>query len=96
QALLALKAAKKVELEKGFSYLKLKGDQPFFPTANRTLGGNILFVRHFYPALFAKLRKTRWAILNGNPGVSKSIFQAYVVSSIPWCFNTFSDLLTLN
>ena len=39
----------------------------------------VLYIREFYPRLFAQLWTKRWSVLTGNPGISKSWFQWYIM-----------------
>ena len=43
---------------------------------------NTLYIRDFYPRLFNCLRKEKRSILVGNPGISKSWFQWYMIYSL--------------
>jgi hypothetical protein len=41
-----------------------------------------LFVRKFYPRLFAHIRQLDGEVLIGNPDISKSMFQAYYIHQL--------------
>ena len=48
----------------------------------KCFGSNTLFIRDFYPDLFAKIRKHKRVVLLGNPGIGKSFFQFYYLARL--------------
>jgi hypothetical protein len=44
--------------------------------------GGFLFVRDFYPNIFAEIRKRKRCVMIGNPGIGKSMFQYYYLSRL--------------
>jgi len=48
----------------------------------KTHAPNVLYARKFYPRLFRKIRGFERAVLIGNPGTAKSVFQFYYLMSL--------------
>jgi len=52
------------------------------PMEQETHAPNVLYARNFYPRLLGKIRGFRKAVLIGNPGTGKSVFQFYHLMSL--------------
>jgi len=52
------------------------------PMEQETHAPNVLYARNFYPRLLGKIRGFRKAVLIGNPGTGKSVFQFYYLMSL--------------
>ena len=68
-----LKNLKKISLGGGVEALRI--EVPF----SKGLQGNTLYIRSFYSSLFDAIMERNDCILMGNPGISKSWFQLYML-----------------
>ena len=68
-----LKNLKKIPLDGGVEALRI--EVPF----SKGLQGNTLYIRSFYSSLFDAILERNDCILMGNPGISKSWFQLYML-----------------
>ena len=72
-----LKSARLDSLNSGIEALRLSSTFNFLP---KSCIGSVLYIRDFYHKLFnVVLEKRSSCILTGNPGISKSWFQMYIL-----------------